>query len=78
MAGILIFKTQDAHLDQGELVKENQDLGKITDLKGDVLAEIKSPIDGIIHEMLTNRLVYQGDKVFCITTIGKDTGWVTG
>jgi len=67
-----------AHLDQGELVKENQYLGKITDLKGDVLAEIKSPIDGIIHEMLPNRLVYQGDTVFSITTIGEDTGWITG
>ena len=64
-----------ATMDQGELVKENQRLGEIADLKGDILAGIKSPINGIIHEMLPNRVVYQGDTVYSITTIGKDTGW---
>ncbi|MFC2164190.1 succinylglutamate desuccinylase/aspartoacylase family protein [Acidobacteriota bacterium] len=67
-----------AHVDQGEIVKENQQLGKITDLKGDILAEIKSPINGIIHEMMPNRVVYKGDMVYSIATIGEDTGWING
>jgi predicted deacylase len=67
-----------AHLDQGDRVKDNQLLGKITDLKGDVLAEIKSPINGIIHEMMPNRVVYIGDMVYSIVTLGEDTGWVNG
>lgn len=65
-----------AHLDQGDMAKENQKLGEITDLKGDVLAEIRSPINGIIHEMMPNRVVYKGDMVYSITTLGEDTGWV--
>ncbi len=67
-----------AFLDQGEMVEEGQQLGRITDLKGDVLAEIRTPIEGIIHEMLPNRVVCRGDTVYSITTIGKDTGWVNG
>ncbi len=65
-----------AYLDQGDMAKKNQQLGKITDLKGDVLAEIKSPMNGIIHEMMPNRVVYKGDMVYSIVTLGDDTGWV--
>ncbi len=68
----------DALLDQGEFISTNQKLGEIRDLKGDTLAEILSPTDGIIHEMLPNRLVHKGDMVFSIVTLGEDTGWVGG
>ena len=68
----------DAFLDQGETISANQQLGEIRDLKGDMLAEIRSPTDGIIHEMLPNRLVHKGDMVFSIVTLGENTGWVNG
>jgi predicted deacylase len=68
----------DAYFDQGETVTVDQQLGEIRDLKGDTLAEIRSSTDGIIHEMLPNRLVHKGDMVFSIVTLGGETGWVTG
>ena len=55
-----------------------QQLGEIRDLQGDTIAEVRSPTDGIIHEMLPNRLVHKGDMVFSIVTLGEDTGWVSG
>jgi predicted deacylase len=66
----------DAFFDQGEHIVVGQQLGEIRDLQGDTLSEIRSPTDGIIHEMLPNRLVHRGDMVFSIVTLGDDTGWV--
>jgi predicted deacylase len=68
----------DAFLDQGEHIVSGQQLGEIRNLQGDTIAEVRSPTDGIIHEMLPNRLVHKGDMVFSIVTLGEDTGWVSG
>jgi len=65
-----------AYVDQGELVTENQIIGKITGLDNGVKAEIISPIDGIVHEMMPRRLVYIGDTVYSLCEIGEPTGWV--
>ncbi len=68
----------DAFLDQGEHIVNGQQLGEIRNLQGDTIAEVRSPTDGIIHEMLPNRLVHKGDMVFSIVTLGENTGWVSG
>lgn len=62
--------------DQGEWIKKDQVIGKITGLDNSVLAEIKSPIDGLVHEMLPRRLVYPTDTVYSICKVGEPTGYV--
>lgn len=50
--------------DQGDLVTEGQLIGKVTGLDGSVLEELHSPIDGVVHELLVRRVVFQGDLLY--------------
>jgi predicted deacylase len=50
--------------DQGDLLQQGQLIGRITDLDGTVLEEIQSPIDGMVHELLVRRVVFQGDQLY--------------
>lgn len=50
--------------DQGDLISEGQLLGRVTGLDGAVLEELYSPIDGVVHELLVRRVVFQGDLLY--------------
>lgn len=64
-----------AHADYGDILSEGQFIGKITDLDGSTLAEIRSPIDGVVHTMYPRRLVFPGDRLYTLLRVGEPTGW---
>jgi hypothetical protein len=39
-------------------------IGRVTGLDGSVLEELHSPIDGVVHELLVRRVVFQGDLLY--------------
>ena len=61
--------------DHGDVLEEGQLIGRITDLDGSTLSEVRSPIDGIVHTMYVRRVVYPGDRLFTLLRIGEPTGW---
>jgi hypothetical protein len=61
--------------DYGDILEEGQIIGKITDLDGSVLSEIRSPIDGVVHTMYVKRVVYPGDRLYTLLRVGEPTGW---
>ena len=61
--------------DHNDIVEEGQLIGRITDLDGSTLGEIRSPIDGIVHTMYVRRVVYPGDNLFTLLKIEEPTGW---
>ena len=50
--------------DQGDLISKGELLGRVTALDGSVLEELHSPIDGVVHELLVRRVVFQGDLLY--------------
>lgn len=50
--------------DQGDMVKKGELIGRITGLDGSILEEIHSPINGVVHELLVRRVVFQGDLLY--------------
>ena len=50
--------------DQGDLLRQGQLVGRVTGLDGSVLEELHSPIDGVVHELLVRRVVFQGDLLY--------------
>ena len=50
--------------DQGDLLTRGQLIGRVTGLDGSVLEELRSPIDGVVHELLVRRVVFQGDLLY--------------
>ncbi|MBT8061120.1 MAG: hypothetical protein KJO85_00450, partial [Gammaproteobacteria bacterium] len=50
--------------DQGDIISTGQLLGRVTGLDGAVLEELYSPIDGVVHELLVRRVVFQGDLLY--------------
>ncbi len=50
--------------DQGDIVKKGELIGRVTGLDGSVLEEIHSPINGVVHELLVRRVVFQGDLLY--------------
>jgi predicted deacylase len=50
--------------DQGTILRKGQSIGKITGLDGSTLEELYSPIDGVVHELLVRRVVFQGDQLY--------------
>ncbi len=58
-----------AYKDFGIEVKKGESLGKITDLAGETVEEVVSPVDGYIHCMFPRRLVRQGDPLFTVFEI---------
>ncbi len=61
--------------DHGDILEEGQLVGRITDLDGSVLSEIRSPIDGVVHTMYVRRVVYPGDRLYTLLGVGEPTGW---
>jgi len=61
--------------DQGDLVKKNQIIGRITDVDGTELSKLESPIDGVVHTMFPRRIVYLGDPLYTLLKIGPRTGY---
>ncbi|MCW4048434.1 MAG: succinylglutamate desuccinylase/aspartoacylase family protein [Candidatus Bathyarchaeota archaeon] len=61
--------------DYGDILTDGQLIGKITDLDGSTLAEITSPIDGVVHTMYPARLVFPGDRLYTLLRIDEPTGW---
>ncbi|MDH3734713.1 MAG: succinylglutamate desuccinylase/aspartoacylase family protein [Gemmatimonadota bacterium] len=51
-------------VDQGDLLARGQLIGRVTGLDGSVLEELHSPIDGVVHELLVRRVVFQGDLLY--------------
>jgi predicted deacylase len=51
-------------VDQGAILKKGQSIGRITGLDGSTLEELHSPIDGVVHELLVRRVVFQGDLLY--------------
>ena len=50
--------------DQGTILRKGQSIGRITGLDGSTLEELYSPIDGVVHELLVRRVVFQGDQLY--------------
>jgi len=61
--------------DYGDILYEGQVIGRITDLDGSELAEIHSPIDGVVHTMYPRRLVFPGDRLYTLLRVGEPTGY---
>jgi len=57
--------------DQGDIVKKGQLIGRVTGLDGSVLEELHSPIDGVVHELLVRRVVFQGDLLYNLVQFKK-------
>jgi predicted deacylase len=53
-----------ATADQGTILRKGQPIGRITGLDGSTLEELHSPIDGVVHELLVRRVVFQGDQLY--------------
>jgi predicted deacylase len=66
----------EAIADQGETPEEGDLIGRIKDLDGSVLAEIRAPVSGVVHAMFPRRVVYPGDRLYTLLKIGEPTGWV--
>jgi len=64
-----------AKADHGDILREGQLIGRITDLDGSTLSELLSPIDGVVHTMYVRRVVYPGDRLFTLLKIDEPTGW---
>ena len=61
--------------DHNDILEEGQLIGRITDLDGSILAEVHSPVDGIVHTLYVRRVVYPGDRLFTLLKIDEPTGW---
>ncbi len=51
------------------LLKEGQVIGHVKDLKGDVLQEVISPVDGIVHVLKPARVVHKGETLYSYQTL---------
>lgn len=65
-----------ADADYEDILKEGQVIGVIKDMDGSVLAEVKSPIDGIVHTLLVRRIVNVNDSLYTLLRVNEETGWV--
>ncbi len=65
----------EAHADYGDILSLGETIGLIKDLDGSILAEVKSPIDGVVHTMYPARLVFPGERLYTLLRIGEKTGW---
>lgn len=61
--------------DHGDILAVGQTIGRITDLDGSTLAEVTSPVPGVVHTMYPQRLVYPGDRLYTLLRVGQPTGW---
>lgn len=61
--------------DYGDILREDQVIGRITDIDGSLISEVISPIDGVVHTMSPARLVFQGDNLYTLLKVDEPTGW---
>jgi len=61
--------------DAEDILKKGQVIGHIRDLDGSILAEVKSPIDGVVHTMFPRRVVNVNDGLYTLLEIRAPTGW---
>lgn len=61
--------------DYGDILKEGQVIGRLTDIDGSLISEVKSPIDGVVHTMYPARLVFPGDTLYTLLKVDEPTGW---
>jgi predicted deacylase len=61
--------------DYGDILKKDQVIGRITDIDGSLIEEVKSPIDGVVHTMYPARLVFPGDNLYTLLAVAEPTGW---
>lgn len=59
--------------DFGDILKEGEVIGRITDLDGSVLSEIASSIDGVVHTMFPRKIVHIGDPLYYLLEIKETT-----
>jgi predicted deacylase len=52
-----------------EPIKKGQVTGYVKDLKGDIIEEVISPVDGICHVLHPARVVFRGEAVYSYRTI---------
>jgi len=64
-----------AHADYGDMLSIGQIIGRVADLDGSTSADIRSPIDGVVHTMYPQRLVFPGDRLYTLLRVGEPTGW---
>ena len=64
-----------ATADYGDIFEKGDVLGRITDLDGSTLAEVKAPISGIVHTMFPKRVVHKNDPLFLLLEIEGKTGY---
>ncbi len=64
-----------AFADYGDILEKGQVIGLIKDLDGSVLAEVKSPFDGVVHTMFPKRVVHIDDGLYFVLGIKDPTGW---
>ena len=62
--------------DYGDLLEEGEVIGRITDIDGSLIEEVKSPITGVVHTMYPARLVFPGDNLYTLLKVAEPTGWV--
>ena len=60
--------------DRGTLVKKGERLGVIADLDTTVLAEVLSPCNAVVHEMMPRRVVMRGDTVYHLAVVTGPVG----
>lgn len=73
--GVATPRVFTALVDHNEFLEEGQLIERITDLDGSPLAEVHSPVDGIVHTMYVRNVVYPGDRLFTLLKIDEPTGW---
>lgn len=61
--------------DYGDILEEGDVLGRITDLDGSVLSEVKAPISGIVHTMFPRRVIHKNDPLYFLLKIEELTGY---
>jgi hypothetical protein len=61
--------------DYGDIFEEGDVLGRITDLDGSLLAEVKAPVSGIVHTMFPRRVVHKNDPLYLLLMIEEPTGY---
>ena len=73
---LMVFHELVAALaDYGDILMEGQVIGRITDIDGSLISEVKSPIDGVVHTMYPVRLVFPGDNLYTLLKVDEPTGW---
>jgi predicted deacylase len=61
--------------DYGDILEKGQLIALIKDLDGSILAQVTSPIDGVVHTMFPRRIVHVRDPLYTLLEIGESTGW---